>query len=438
MRAGRNRVPGRTSSACQRTRDLLGVLRVSVFTPDDLELVKGGPARSPPVPRRHPRRAAPAVRRRAQRGRAGAAPAQRPAASGAGRRPPRRVARRSTLDVWDEKLAEAGEELARLRVALCRAARAPALAAAYAAVAVGADARAGVGVTLRVRLARHRGRSRRRPGRRPRATTCGAASRSSARIATSSPSASAACRRAPTPARASSGRSRWPCGWPPTPSSPTRSAPPRCCCSTTCSPSSTVAAPTLCSPALPAGPGPAHVGSRACPPGAEPEQVLRVEAVDDARRRRPLDASSTPDEQTQPRLAADRSGARARRRARRPDDPAPVGAAARPAPRRPRRAARRCPRRAVRPVARARRPAARRPRGSGVGRRRRCSSWSSTIRPGRPSGATARARCSAAATRPSGRGSSTDRRARAQTLITTRRIAHVFAVAMPVSDTPCW
>ncbi|MFP5326814.1 MAG: AAA family ATPase, partial [Acidimicrobiia bacterium] len=28
----------------RRSRDLLGVLRVTVFTPDDLELVKGGPA----------------------------------------------------------------------------------------------------------------------------------------------------------------------------------------------------------------------------------------------------------------------------------------------------------------------------------------------------------------------------------------------------------
>ena len=41
--SGRNRVlVGK--QRLQRTRDLLGVLRVTVFTPDDLELVKGGPA----------------------------------------------------------------------------------------------------------------------------------------------------------------------------------------------------------------------------------------------------------------------------------------------------------------------------------------------------------------------------------------------------------
>ena len=34
----------------KRARDLLGVLRVTVFAPDDLELVKGGPA-SAAVPR---------------------------------------------------------------------------------------------------------------------------------------------------------------------------------------------------------------------------------------------------------------------------------------------------------------------------------------------------------------------------------------------------
>ena len=35
-----------------RARDLLGALRVSVFAPDDLELVKGGPVRAAPLPRR--------------------------------------------------------------------------------------------------------------------------------------------------------------------------------------------------------------------------------------------------------------------------------------------------------------------------------------------------------------------------------------------------
>ena len=86
---GRNRVQV-NRQRLQRTRDLLGVLRVSVFTPDDLELVKGGPGRPAPVPRPDPRRPAPALRRRPRRRRAGAEATQRPAPPGAGRRSPRR------------------------------------------------------------------------------------------------------------------------------------------------------------------------------------------------------------------------------------------------------------------------------------------------------------------------------------------------------------
>ncbi len=41
--AGRNRIQI-NRQVCQRARDLLGALRVTVFSPDDLELVKGGPA----------------------------------------------------------------------------------------------------------------------------------------------------------------------------------------------------------------------------------------------------------------------------------------------------------------------------------------------------------------------------------------------------------
>ena len=71
-----------------RTRDLLGALRVSVFAPDDLELVKGGPA----ARRRYLDDALggdpAAARRAARRARAGAAPAQRPAAPVGG--PPHR------------------------------------------------------------------------------------------------------------------------------------------------------------------------------------------------------------------------------------------------------------------------------------------------------------------------------------------------------------
>ena len=41
--AGRSRVLV-NQQPLRRTRDLLGAFRVSVFAPDDLELVKGGPA----------------------------------------------------------------------------------------------------------------------------------------------------------------------------------------------------------------------------------------------------------------------------------------------------------------------------------------------------------------------------------------------------------
>ena len=43
-RRGRGRVHGQPAARCAGRRDLLGALRVTVFAPDDLELVKGGPA----------------------------------------------------------------------------------------------------------------------------------------------------------------------------------------------------------------------------------------------------------------------------------------------------------------------------------------------------------------------------------------------------------
>ena len=42
-----------TGSACTRARDLLGALRVTVFSPDDLDAGQGRPGRAPPLPRRH-------------------------------------------------------------------------------------------------------------------------------------------------------------------------------------------------------------------------------------------------------------------------------------------------------------------------------------------------------------------------------------------------
>jgi DNA replication and repair protein RecF len=139
---GRNRVQV-NRQRLKRTRDLLGVLRVSVFTPDDLELVKGGPGGrrrylDDTLVGLHARYDA--VRSDVER-----VLRQRNAllrqVQGDGRRLDESAA--TTLDVWDVKLAEVGEELARLRVELC-ARLEPALGAAYAAVAVGAEARSRV------------------------------------------------------------------------------------------------------------------------------------------------------------------------------------------------------------------------------------------------------------------------------------------------------
>jgi DNA replication and repair protein RecF len=123
-----------------RTRDLLGHLRVTVFAPDDLELVKGGPGErrrylDDTLVSLHPRYDA--VRTEVDR-----VLRQRNALL-------RQVRGRLdesaalTLDVFDAKLAAAGDELARLRVALVER-LGPAVVDAYAAVAVGAEARAQV------------------------------------------------------------------------------------------------------------------------------------------------------------------------------------------------------------------------------------------------------------------------------------------------------
>ena len=98
-----------------RARDLLGALRVSVFAPDDLELVKSGPAERrrylddtlvASVPKRD------ALRTELER-----VLRQRNALlrqSGGRMTPEVEV----TLEVWDAKLIEVGEALARERVAL--------------------------------------------------------------------------------------------------------------------------------------------------------------------------------------------------------------------------------------------------------------------------------------------------------------------------------
>jgi DNA replication and repair protein RecF len=112
----------------RRAADLLDGLRVTVFTPDDLALVKGGPQGRRDLlddlldalhPRHHGTRA---EVERVLRQRA----ALLRSAQGASRPPADVIA---TLDVWDAKLAAAGEALVRAREGLTAALTDPAAAA---------------------------------------------------------------------------------------------------------------------------------------------------------------------------------------------------------------------------------------------------------------------------------------------------------------------
>jgi DNA replication and repair protein RecF len=118
----------------RRARDLLGALRVSVFSPDDLDLVKGGPAgrRSyldDTLVALHPRNDA-------LRGDLDRILRQRNTLlrQAGGRLGPEEAA---TLDVWDAKLTDVAEALAAARADLV-ARLEPAVAKAYADVAGGA------------------------------------------------------------------------------------------------------------------------------------------------------------------------------------------------------------------------------------------------------------------------------------------------------------
>lgn len=136
-RAQLNRQPLR------RTRDLLGILRVTVFGPDDLDLVKGSPSGR----RRYlddllvacaPRNDE--LRRDVDR----VLKQRATLLKQAGPRPDE--AALATLDVWDAKLTELGTELARRRGALVDR-LAPAAAAAYRSL-VEDQGRAGAGVVM--------------------------------------------------------------------------------------------------------------------------------------------------------------------------------------------------------------------------------------------------------------------------------------------------
>ncbi|CAN5510992.1 DNA replication/repair protein RecF [soil metagenome] len=124
-----NRVPLR------RARDLLGTLRVSVFTPDDLVLVKGGPGERRRflddavvscVPRHAGTRSG-LERVLRQRGAL--------LRSSGGRASPDVIA---TLDVWDAKLTELGEALGRARAGLVER-LGPLVADAYRRVATAGE-----------------------------------------------------------------------------------------------------------------------------------------------------------------------------------------------------------------------------------------------------------------------------------------------------------
>jgi DNA replication and repair protein RecF len=118
----------------RRSRDLLGAIRVSVFSPDDLVMIKGGPSER----RRYLDDLLVACHPRwdAVRGDVDRILRQRATLlKQAGGRLSAEIA--LTLDVWDAKLAEAGTDLAEGRAALA-ARLEPAVAKAYALLAPGA------------------------------------------------------------------------------------------------------------------------------------------------------------------------------------------------------------------------------------------------------------------------------------------------------------
>ena len=130
--SGRNRVLV-NRQPLKRARDLLGVLRVTVFAPDDLELVKGGPSER----RRYLDDALVASHPRydALRGEVDKVLKQRNALlKNAGGRLDESAA--FTLDVWDTKLVESGGALAAARMDLLSR-LAPELSRMYDAVAHG-------------------------------------------------------------------------------------------------------------------------------------------------------------------------------------------------------------------------------------------------------------------------------------------------------------
>lgn len=127
---GRNRVQV-NRQPLRRARDLLGSLRVTVFTPDDLSVVKGGPGErrrfiDDALVALHPRNDALRVEVERVLRQRGALLKQTGGSLD--------ETAAFTLEVWDTKLVEAGEALARARVDLLDRLR-PVLAETYAALA---------------------------------------------------------------------------------------------------------------------------------------------------------------------------------------------------------------------------------------------------------------------------------------------------------------
>jgi DNA replication and repair protein RecF len=134
---GRNRVQV-NRQRLQRSRDLLGALRVTVFSPDDLALVKGGPAErrrylDDTLVTLHPRNDQ--LRSEVDRILRQRNALLRQAAGG--NRFDESAA--FTLDVWDAKLAESGEALASARGQLTER-LAPLVRGSYESLAFGSDA----------------------------------------------------------------------------------------------------------------------------------------------------------------------------------------------------------------------------------------------------------------------------------------------------------
>lgn len=130
LRAGRNRVQV-NRQRLSRTRDLLGVVQVTVFSPDDLELVKGGPALrrrwiDDALVSRHPRHDAARVElERVLKQRNALLRSTRGRLDGDAA---------FTLDVWDAKLATVGTAVRAAREDLLSEVM-PRLAASYDQVA---------------------------------------------------------------------------------------------------------------------------------------------------------------------------------------------------------------------------------------------------------------------------------------------------------------